>query len=224
MFKALREPFVCILAAFVLSSLSQAAKGDLVLNLIGELNWDRSTDPLGPAAVLFGLTSNDDAPNANELNAFNVGLRILPAAGASGVISIQSVGIPSSNSVFPSYATIPILSSVGDVQTVSADNAAFANVSIPSSGRNLFQANFFSPTDDAIGKFEIYADRETTNYFTTTEFDGAKFQNVPTFGDVKGAYLGSFTVSVSSVPEPNTLLCWLMSLSTARGLRYRKRR
>ncbi len=211
----------CIFSALIAVVLAFVPLGslwaDLYLNAIGDLSWDRVQNPTGPSPFLIGVSSNSDAPFDNKLNAFNIGIRILPTAGALGTISIQSVTIPNSNAVFTSFAVSPSLVSVQDFQVINGENAVFENVMIPATGRSLFQAQLFSPNSLAQGKFEIYAERETTNYFTTTTFDGAKFQNVPLNGVANGVYLGSLTVT--AVPEPSSLLVAILAGIALSGFR-----
>jgi hypothetical protein len=193
-----------VATAFALAQ-PNPSRADLVLNLVGDSSWDRVQIPSGPSPFLFIVTSDLSAPAANQLNAFNVGVRIVPTAGAVGTISFQSVSVPPSNSIFTNFAAPPSIVPVLDFHAINGENAAFANVAIPNTGRSLFQAQIYSPNNNALGKFDFYADRETTNYFTTTDFDGLKFKNVQLGGDVNGAYLGSLTIT--AVPEPSSLVC-----------------
>lgn len=215
-----RQIFLCLLA-WCLCLLCSQSKADLIVVSFGDLNWDRQLDPAGPAALNFSIASSGGAPSTNELNAFNLGLRIVPTAGAKGTLAIQSISAPVDNPVFTNFAANPSLVSLLDTQVISGENGPFANVTIPPSGRNLFTARFFAPNNDALGKFDIYFDRDTSNYFTTTAFDGFKFQNVDASVNANGFYAGSF--NVTSVPEPSTITLTILGLSMWLGRRKRHR-
>ncbi len=218
--KTLISLLVCLVwLAFFATRIVDAG---LILDSFQVLNWDRVTEPGTSGVVTFRVTSDQVLPNDNQLNAFSVGLRIVPQAGAKGSLAIHSVVVPAANPVFAAYAAPPALKDGGGgVQTISGDNAAFANVTIPASSLGLFQAKFFSPGNDALGRFDVYADRDTTNFFTTTEFDGLKFSNVQAVGDPQGVLLGF--IQVSAVPEPTSISLVTASLLAWRLVRRRPR-
>jgi hypothetical protein len=215
---------IVILAAILIGSTD--VRADLILDSIPNAVWDRTFQPIGPSPVTFRVFSDLNVPTENQMNAFSLGIRIVPTAGASGSLAIQSVAASGSNSVFNPFAIPPVLANLGGgLQTISGENAVFSNVTIPQTGRNLFTAQFFSPGNDALGLFEVYADRDTTSYFTTTEFDGLKYSNVPAAGPAPGTLLGSFQVNASAVPEPSSAFLAIASLGlVSLARRFRKAR
>lgn len=208
------KAFLSLLCLVLLSSLTtKIVNADLILDSFQAMNWDRLSEPSNSPLTAFRITSDQVSPTANQLNAFSVGLRFVAQDGATGSVAVHSVVVPDSSPVFAAYAAPLALKDVGaGLQTISGDNAAFANVTVPTFGLGLFQARFFSPGNDALGVFNVYADRETTNYFTTTEFDGLKFANVSGFGGPPGVLLGSITVT--AVPEPGSISLVTASLLT----------
>lgn len=197
------------------------AHADLIVESFQDVIWDRTNKPSGPAPITFGLAADANA-STNQINAFSIGIRIVPKAGASGSFEIKSVSLPDTNPIFPIYT--PVLQKLnGGLQTISGDNAIFANVTIPVSGSNLFQAQLYSPGNDASGLFEIYADYETTNYFTTTEFDGLKFANIPGSGIAPGVLLGAVEITITAVPEPSCITLAGISLVALMAARRRRK-
>lgn len=208
------------LAAFGIGFLSMlsAARGDLVIEGFGDIIWDRMVMPGESMEVDFGVAANGDVNVPNQLNAFNVGLRFVPTAGAVGGLTAGTVSPSDENSVFPAFNPPPFISfPAADVPTVNGNNQAFENVSI-TQPRSLFALTFTSPMNDALGQFQVFGVPEFTSYFTTTEFDGFRFGNVPDGADV---LLGTVTVTSTAVPEPTSLLG--VALVTA-GIAYRMRR
>ncbi len=218
------KTFLALLCLVLISSFSTSVvNADLILDSFQDANWDRVLEPGGSVPVTFRVSSDQVSPIANQLNAFSVGLRIVPRDGAVGSIAILGVNVPDTNPVFLSYAIPPALNDLGGgLQTISGDNAAFQNVSVPGSGLALFQARFFSPGNTALGTFDIFADRLTTSYFTTTEFDGLKFSNVQAAGNPQGVLLGS--MHVTATPEPATVILATGSLTACVLARRRRRR
>ncbi len=215
---------VCLVLGFSLAT--KPVSADLILDSLQAVVWDRATEPVSSSSVTFRVSSNQVSPTANQLNAFSVGLRFVPRDGAVGSLAIVSVVVPDTDRVFASYAGPLGLNDLGGgLQTVSGDNAAFLNVTVPASGLSLFNARFFSPGNDALGTFDVFADRLTTSYFTTTEFDGLKFSNVQTLGSPQGELLGS--IQVVATPEPSSVILGIGSLAAcviARRRRGRRKR
>ncbi len=141
--KTVISPLLCLVwLAFFATNVVNA---DLILDSFQVLNWDRQAEPGASALVTFRVTSDQVPPTDNQLNAFSVGLRIVPQSGAQGSVAVHSVVVPHTNPVFALYAAPPALKDVGGgLQTISGDNSAFSNVTIPASGLGLFQARFFS--------------------------------------------------------------------------------
>lgn len=202
MFPRIHQILIVIL---LVQAFGRIACADLVLGLVGDKTWDRNSQPAGPDPVLFTVQSNNVSPSDNLMNAFSVGLRLVPSNGATGSIVLQAVSIPQNNPVFATYGGGDLVLSTIDstFKTISADNSAFANVSIPAAGRSLFTAQFSSPGNNASGRFDIYADPTTSNYFTTTNFNGNPFGNA--IANQNGIYLGSIN-AITAVPEPSSIL------------------
>ncbi len=117
-----RQILVC-LVAWTLCLLCSQSKADLILSVIGDFQWDRQLTPRRPTAVNFSIASSGGAPSTNELNAFNLGLRIVPTAGAKGTLAIQSISVPVDNPVFTTYAANPSLVSLLDTQVITVRTA-----------------------------------------------------------------------------------------------------
>ncbi len=194
-----------LLSLVLLAALSNIALADLILDVISDNTWDRTSDPSG-ISITFRVSSNTSAPNANLINGFSVGLSLIPDATAEGELRLLSVSVPQANPVFPTYAAPPNLQNLADsLQTISADNGVFANVSVPAGGLNLFTVRVASPANDARGQFRVFADPNTSNYFITSEFEGLKFGNAPLgAGGASGVLLG--TIDVSAIPEPTSAI------------------
>lgn len=194
------------------------ARGELVLGLIGDTVWDRVEQPAGSPLITFSILPGGSATPPNALNAFNLGLRIVPMAGAVGRLEIGSVSPSLENSVFDAFNPPPFVSfPAPDVPTVNGSRQTFSNVEA-SAQRNLFDLQFVSPASDALGTFEIYAVPEFSNYFTTSEFDGYKYGNVPIGPDVT---LGS--IRITAVPEPSSMVLLALTLASLLGRRHRLR-
>ncbi len=207
---------------------AESARADLILLLNEDVLWNRGLES-EPGRFIFSVASNSNPPDANQMNAFSVGIRVVRGAGSQGSLLVGEVHTPTTNRVFPNYATPPILIQQEEASfwTVSADNSIFSDVSIPATGLQLFELQLRSPTNDAVGEFLIYADRLTSNYFTTSEFEGLKFGNVPYDDQLppdSGVLLGRIRVTV--VPEPGSLLLllggvWVGQLFRRRASRNR---
>lgn len=195
------EVLFCLCLAFVI--LSSSTLAGIVLDPIGQQNWDRNANP-GGFQVTFGISPNNQPPTENILNTFSVGLFIVPDAAQNGTLRIQSISIPT-NSVFSQYSDLRFSGTTS--QEVTGDNQKVAGNDLPrnvvlTSQRNIFTALFTSPNNDAIGGFKIFAVPTLSTYFTETSFDGEKFFNVPEGG--APVLLGSF--NITAVPEPSSLL------------------
>ena len=191
-----------------LAVLSSSAFAGIVLDPIGQNDWDRNANP-GGFQVTFGISPNALPPAENVLNTFSIGLMIVPDFAQNGTVRIQSVSIPT-NSVFGTYSDLRFSGTATQVVTGDNQLVATANGEVPgntllTAPRNLFTARFNSPNNDAVGGFKIFAVPTLSTYFTETNFDGEKFLNAPE-GSAP-VLLGSF--NITAVPEPSTL--WLVA-------------
>ncbi len=203
---------------FAIASASYAS-ADVVLNMIGTTQWDRSIDTMNSPKVSFTISIDSNTNFPNELNAFNLGLRIVPTIGATGSLATGTVSMASVDSVFDAFQPALFINfPVPDVPTVNGSRQTFADVVI-SADRTLFDLDFTSPSNDALGTFQIFAVPEFANFFSTTEFDGFKFANVPEGNDV---LLGSINVTASAVPEPSAGLMFALATGLC-ALRYGQR-
>ncbi len=202
--------------------LSSAVFAGIVLDPIGQQDWDRNANP-GGFQVTFGISPNAQPPTENVLNTFSIGLMIVPDSAQNGTLRIQSISIPT-NSVFSQYSDLRFSGTTtqvvtGDNQTISAGNNLPRNFELTSQ-RNIFTALFTSPNNDAMGGFKIFAVPTLSTYFTETSFDGEKFFNAPEGGSP--VLLGSF--NITAVPEPSSLLLASLVAGGIATLRLRRNR
>lgn len=198
------------------------ARADLVLGLVGDLTWNKVDQPGGPPPILFTVGQDNLAINGNQLNAFSIGLKIVPFGTATGSIFLQSASVPVSNAVFPAYGLLePKVAQTEGFTTITAGNLDGNNVLVPNTGRNLFTANFASPGNNAIGRFDIFAEPLLTSYFIADPAsEGFSFGNVA--AGQNGVYLGSITASITAVPEPSSIVFGL-SAAGMLGWAYRRK-
>jgi len=209
-----------VLILFVSFYSPSIACADLVVSSIAEKIWDRAANPDQSPVITLAVRADANANVPNELNAFNIGLRIIPGTLASGSVEINAVSVPVNDAVFPAYGPEPFITfPLLDVPTVNGINEAFQNAQVTTS-LSFFSFTLSSPSNDAIGVFDIYVVPEFTSYYTTTEFEGFQFENVKSGADV---YLGS--IRVSAVPEPmglGTLAAVYAGLIYRRNKKHRK--
>ena len=204
-----------LLAWLCIFQATATVRADMILNTLGNIEWNPILQPGGPGPISISVSSNGNAPNDNVMNAFSVGLRLVAEPGSTGALTIASVAQPSANRVFANYAAPLSLVLQDSVFSVSGDNAVFANVSVPASGLRLFDMLLAPQDANVSGSFLIVADGLKSNYFTTTEFDGFKYGNIGNADFVLGR------LNISTVPEPCTSL--LLSLACA-GIYWRRKR
>ncbi len=196
----------------------------IVLDTLGQQNWDRSANP-GGFQITFAISPNDQPPIANLLSTFSIGLLIVPDSTINGTLRIQSVSVPT-NALFAQYGQLRLLGGATQIvdgennQTVPSGNGVVPANVVLQSQRNIFTALIASPNNDAIGGFKVFAIPDVTTYFTETTFDGEKFSNAPEGG--APVLLGSF--NVTAVPEPSSLLLTSLVAGGLATLRYRLKR
>jgi len=215
----IQRTFFSMSIAFFFTSLVEIALGDLVLNTIGNVQWDRAASPSASPGITFSVSTDAQLINGNVLNSFGVALRAVPQSGTLGSLELNTAGMADTNSVFPAFALGGLqISEASGVRIANGRNLTSSDVTI-NTLRNLFTSTFSSPMNNATGTFEIYAVPEFSNYFPSTEFDGFKFANVPLGPDV---LLG--TITVTAVPEPSGLLLLSLACAGAFGLKLFHRR
>lgn len=213
------EVLFCFCVALVI--LSCSALAGIVLDPIGQQDWDRNANP-GGFQVTFGISPNAQPPTENVLNTFSIGLMIVPDSAQNGTLRIQSISIPT-NSVFSQYSDLRFSGTT--TQVVTGDNQKVAGSDLPrnfvlTSQKNIFTALITSPNNDATGGFKIFAVPTLSTYFTETNFDGEKFFNAPEGG--APVLLGSF--NITAVPEPSSLLLAGLVAGGTATLRLRRNR
>lgn len=213
-----------LFSLFVCGLFAEQGKADLVVGTnLFNLEWDRSADPGGSSSVVIPIlwdgVGNDGSDNL--ITSFNFGFRI--EGGTSGSLAIEpsSVAFPTVNPIFSSFATpTPVLSTPAPgVVGIAGENAVFANVSVPTSGKNAVVLNFGST--DAVGTFNIYADEIFSSYYRVGADDVAPFANE--WVDQK-VLIGTVTVTNTAVPEPGSWLIIGAALAAASMRRVGRRK
>lgn len=173
-------------------------QAELVLLGFGDVRWDRVADPLESPSIVVGITGNASGGSINELEAFNIGLRFVPIDAAIGTLEVAGVSEPRENAAFP-FDQTPLVTYINDLSLFDASHDVNANVTI-TLPRALFEMTLASPEGNALGRYEVHAVPEFTQYFTTTAFDGFSFANAD---GSHGYFLG--TVEVTAIPEPGAV-------------------
>jgi len=204
--------FLCILA-------SNRAHAELVIGGdLFDVTWDRAADPSGSdfvaIPILWTGTGND------QITSFNFGFTIEGGDSGTLVIDQPSAEFPTINPIFASFTTAtPILTDAAPgVLGVAGENGSFANVTVPTTGRNTVAFRFTSA--DAVGTFNVFAVEEFSSYFRVGDGDVTPFANSYVDGRL---LLGTVTVNATAVPEPSSLLLVGAFASAAAVIRRRRK-
>ena len=80
-----------------------SVRADVILNSIGNVSLTPVLQTNGFNPILISISSNAAPPSENVINAFSVGIIIVPAPGAVGSLYLQNADIPLVDPVFPGY-------------------------------------------------------------------------------------------------------------------------
>jgi hypothetical protein len=210
--------------------LSVVFLGLLAADTRADLMLFTSNPPGSPLTMSAGTTSApmfvsvvSDNPPSDVMAAWNVSLKILPDAGATGTLTFQdpATGTPPNppNYVFDGNGLGVVATSGGNLLSANDfyDPGVGPGAPVPGSpGANLLQMDFLA-SSNASGLFEIYALEgaaltQWTDSNATTQF----FTDVP---DGTGMVrIGEVLIATpQSVPEPSSLSVSLSLLSLAAG-------
>jgi len=206
-----RQILTC--SVLVLAMIQAAQAGDL--RLVGqEVHW---TDPLG-ASPTFLVGIENATATADPLLGWQLGLQIVPDAGATGSLWFESAGEPPdyllagrSMGIMPPFGGgSATLGPLGDV------DSDFLGVIVPTTGASLLEVTF-GATPDAQGQFQVAAISDLfsgSNWISWDFLDGVtrEFANVPFSGGP--VVIGSVFVGgqVQAVPEPGGLALLLLGV------------
>lgn len=189
------------LAALALVLAASTARADVVSVVADDITWDAADSPDLSPDMTFRLLNA--VTTGDLMTGWQLRLRIISAAGATGSIHFRDAFQPGANYIFegrtdgisggidPSDATM--------LFSFDTDNT-FAGVA-PDAGKTLLSVNFFAD-DMATGDFQVQAlgnlgDTE----WSDTALNDREFANVP-FDD---QYVTIATVHIRTVPEPSAL-------------------
>ena len=194
----------------------QPLQAGIVLVGFGTVNWNRSAQPLASPSIDFGINIDGNNAVSNTLNSFNLGLFIVPQAGATGAIAFTAATAPSSSPVFTAFDNLNSTQPSLGVTAVTGINSGGVDF-VLTGPRNLFGIQL-TTANSAVGRFDIFAVPEFSNYFSTTQFDGLKYGNAPTGPNV---LLG--TIFVTAVPEPGSILFLAIAIAWLGSVRLGRR-
>ncbi len=188
------------------SSFAQPMQAGIVLAGIGTVNWDRIAQPLASPSINFGANIDGNIAVSNTLNSYNLGLRIVPQVGATGTIAFTTATASTSSSIFTAFDNLNTTQPAPGVTAVTGINTGRADL-VLAGPRNLFAIQV-TTANNAVGKFDIFAVPEFSNYFTSTNFDGLKYANAPVGPDL---LLG--TIVITAVPEPGAIVLFTLPMA-----------
>jgi len=184
---------------------------------VHDIEWN----PASPSPVMvFGIENTTST--TDKLYGWQLGLEIVPGAGATGSLRFNEATLPTSylldgrsGGLVPSFsgpsATISV---IGDTDSL------FTGVTVPSSGKNLLHVDFDAlPGTSGLFYVKAVPDLFNGSNWYSSDFNARDYANVP-FGG------GSVTLgSINVVPEPSTIaLLTTLSLAGAPALlRWRRR-
>jgi hypothetical protein len=206
----LRKFFMTVLAVNIVAL--SAAAGDLSITfhdpLLSPTVHDIQWDPTQTSPIMdIGLENTTGT--TDNLCGWQLGLELVPDAGATGTLRFKSVSIPGSY-IFAggSVGLSPPFSVPSNIINVISDASSFlSGVPVPSSGTNLLQFDFDASLNPS-GLFHIMAVPSLTrsNWYSA-DASTRYYYNVPLAGGAKS--LGSVTV----VPEPSIIILLLAGLA-----------
>jgi hypothetical protein len=234
--------FVCRLTVLTAVAASCLSAWAAPINLNPNLNL--SLNPGSTGIWTLSATNQDNGVAANNWNAFGIALQIIPDAGATGTVTLQSFINPIENpSVATGSAVPPFIGSGTFPEPINGttdftgivlgySGSASPNVTNWPSGQTHNMATItWSASPDASGTWRIFAsnpeDDGATFPQTTWNLPNANdrfFGNVPFIeGQTSTLQLGTISV----VPEPHGLIVAgsaAMAALTGHQLRLRRRR
>jgi hypothetical protein len=207
-------------AALVVAGLTNRASADLVT--VGQLGTINMT--AGSQSGYINVPVFDAGGPSVLLAAWQLAIRIVPIAGATGTVTIDQASLAyPSNYIFPSGDrfpagapyTVPNTPTAGDL-AIGGNANSFNGYTVTGSGQGLLDLKF-NASAGATGSFDIRLVEVNQNSYWTEHRPTAVFP-APNYVDqpfrVNGTPLtlqtpGSLslgTISVAAVPEPSSLL------------------
>lgn len=177
------------------------------------------------------LVIDNTGSSATFVNAFGVGVQLVADAGATGTLSLTTVGTPltasllSDDPVFSAQpSTLSAATTAGGtdyIQLFGANNSSFEDSLSTAAVANLI-AITFTATGDALGTWTLYGVNQSgssVSYVANYNGDQTDFTNLPTVDDTSVA-LATITIVAAPVPEidPGTGASALSLVAAALGV------
>jgi hypothetical protein len=198
------------------------------LSISGQsLTWNGSgTSPTFTVGI-----ENNGVTGTDYLAGWSLGLTIAPEAGAVGTLSFATASLPSNyllngnSEVQSGFGFIPSDPNLPATSILPiADVTLNGGVTVPNSGDNLLALTFVAGPGTTSGVFDVFAMTDpglTLSYWAenNSDFTSESFGNFTTGSDE--VLLGTVTIGVASVPEPNSGLVFFCGLVVVIGFGIR---